>query len=168
MAKQEAKLKVAMVGGGNESFMGHIHRAAIEASGCVELVGGAFGSTRQRSFETGKRLGGDPHRVYGIYRDMFRREAKVEGPERLDFITEVGLNQPHLTARQPAKALDITLKPRANCPNATLSFPVVHLAPSTGCHHTTFPLVAPKLHLCAGSRGGKSAPTRRFARVNIL
>ncbi|MGN1325170.1 MAG: Gfo/Idh/MocA family protein [Candidatus Spyradenecus sp.] len=95
MAKQEAKLKVAMVGGGNESFMGHIHRAAIEASGCVELVGGAFGSTRQRSFETGKRLGVDPHRVYGVYRDMFRREAKVEGPDRLDFITVVAPNNMH-------------------------------------------------------------------------
>ena len=68
MAKQQKKLKVAMVGGGNESFSGKIHRAAIEASGCLELVCGAFGSTRQRSIETGKSLGlpkrqrgGQPH-----------------------------------------------------------------------------------------------------------
>ena len=37
MAKQQKKLKVAMVGGGNDSFSGKIHRAAIEASGCSPL-----------------------------------------------------------------------------------------------------------------------------------
>ncbi len=94
MAKQQL-LKVAMVGGGNESFMGRIHRAAIEASGCLELVCGAFGSTRQRSFETGKTLGVDPTRVYGVYRDMFRREAKVMGEDRLDFITVIAPNNMH-------------------------------------------------------------------------
>lgn len=94
MARQR-KLKVAMVGGGNESFMGRIHRAAIEASGCVELVCGAFGSTRQRSFETGKVLGLDPHRVFGVYRDMFRRESKVEGEDRIDFVTVLAPNNMH-------------------------------------------------------------------------
>lgn len=95
MAKQQSKLKVAMVGGGNESFMGRIHRAAIEASGCLELVCGAFGSTRQRSFETGKALGVDPKRVYGVYRDMFRRESKVSGPDRLDLVTVIAPNNMH-------------------------------------------------------------------------
>ncbi len=95
MAKQQTKLKVAMVGGGNESFMGHIHRAAIEASGCLELVCGAFGSTRQRSFETGKTLGIDPTRVFGVYRDMFRRESKVTGEDRLDLVTVIAPNNMH-------------------------------------------------------------------------
>ncbi len=95
MAKEEKKLKVAMVGGGNESFMGRIHRAAIEASGCLELVCGAFGSTRQRSFETGKTLGIDPKRVFGVYRDMFRREAKTTGEDRLDLITVIAPNNMH-------------------------------------------------------------------------
>lgn len=95
MTKQQTKLNVAMVGGGQESFMGRIHRAAIEASGCLEVVCGAFGSTRQRSFETGKALGLDPKRVYGVYRDMFRRESKVEGPERIDLVTVVAPNNMH-------------------------------------------------------------------------
>lgn len=95
MAKQQEKLKVAMVGGGNDSFMGRIHRAAIEASGCLELVCGAFGSTRQRSFETGKTLGLDPRRVFGVYRDMFRRESKVTGPDRVDFVTVIAPNNMH-------------------------------------------------------------------------
>ncbi len=95
MAKQQKMLKVAMVGGGNDSFMGRIHRAAIEASGCMELVCGAFGSTRQRSFETGKALGLDVKRVFGVYRDMFRRESKVTGEDRLDLVTVIAPNNMH-------------------------------------------------------------------------
>lgn len=95
MTKQQAKLKVAMVGGGLDSFMGRIHREAIVASGCLELVCGAFGSTRQRSFEAGKQLELNPERVFGVYRDMFRREAKVKGPERLDLITVIAPNNMH-------------------------------------------------------------------------
>jgi len=75
--------------------MGRIHRAAIERSGCLQLVCGAFGSTRQRSFETGRALEVDPKRVYGLYRDMFRREAKVEGEERIDLVTILAPNNMH-------------------------------------------------------------------------
>lgn len=95
MARLQKKLKVAMVGGGMESLAGRIHRAAIEASGCLELVCGAFGSTRQRSIETGKALGLDPARVYGVYRDMFRRESKVTDESRVDFVTVVAPNNMH-------------------------------------------------------------------------
>ncbi len=75
--------------------MGRIHRAAIEASGCCELVCGAFGSTRQRSFETGKSLGLDPTRIYGVYRDMFRRESKASGEDRIDFVSILAPNNMH-------------------------------------------------------------------------
>lgn len=95
MAKQQKKLKVAMVGGGNDSFAGRIHRAAIEASGCLELVCGAFGSTRQRSIDTGKALGLDPARVYGVYRDMFRREVKAAAEDRIDLVTVIAPNNMH-------------------------------------------------------------------------
>ena len=70
-------LRVGIVGGGNDSFIGDIHRAAIKQCGRLELVCGAFGSTRQSSFETGKRLELPTRRSYGTYRDMFRREATL-------------------------------------------------------------------------------------------
>lgn len=89
------KILVGMVGGGNDSFMGSIHRAAIEKSGCVELVCGAFGSTRQSSFETGKALGLPSRRVYGTYRDMFRREATLPVGERMDFVSILAPNTMH-------------------------------------------------------------------------
>lgn len=75
--------------------MGRIHRAAIEKSGCVELVCGAFGSTRQNSFETGKAIGLPSRRVYGTYRDMFRREAVLPQGERMDFVSILAPNTMH-------------------------------------------------------------------------
>ncbi len=89
------KIQVGMVGGGAESFMGGIHRAAIEQSGCVELVCGAFGSTRQSSFETGKMLKLPTRRVYGTYRDMFRREATLPENDRMAFVTVLAPNAMH-------------------------------------------------------------------------
>lgn len=89
------KARVGIVGGGAESFMGKVHRAAIEASGCVELVCGAFGSTRQSSFETGKMLNLPTRRVYGTYRDMFRREPTLPENERMDFVAVLAPNAMH-------------------------------------------------------------------------
>lgn len=89
------KLKVGFVGGGNDSFMGSIHRAAIEQSGRIELVCGAFGSTRQSSFETGKALRLPTPRVYGTYRDMFRREPTLPKGERMDFVAALAPNAMH-------------------------------------------------------------------------
>ena len=42
---------VAMVGGGLGSFMGKVHRQAIEKAGNLTITCGAFGSTRQSSFD---------------------------------------------------------------------------------------------------------------------
>ncbi len=87
--------RVGMVGGGLESFMGDIHRAAIEQSGVAELVCGAFGSTRHSSFEAGKRLNIPTRRAYGTYRDMFRREATLPAGERMDFVVILAPNTMH-------------------------------------------------------------------------
>jgi predicted dehydrogenase len=92
------KLRVGIIGGGAESFMGGIHRSAIEQSGRVELVCGAFGSTRQSSFETGKLLDLSAKRTYGTYRDMFRREATLPEDERMDFVAILAPNAMHYPA----------------------------------------------------------------------
>lgn len=89
------KKRVGMIGGGNASFMGEIHRAAIKQCGCLDLVCGAFGSTRQSSFETGKLLQLSTRRAYGTYRDLFRRESSMAQNERVDFVTVLAPNAMH-------------------------------------------------------------------------
>jgi predicted dehydrogenase len=91
----DRKLRMGMVGGGRDSMMGPIHRAAAEAEGRIELTAGAFSSTRPKSQESGALLGLASDRVYGVYRDMFRREAKLPATERIDFVSIVTPSNMH-------------------------------------------------------------------------
>lgn len=89
------KLRMAMIGGGPDALIGPAHRDAATADGRIELVAGAFSSTRSKSHDFGKTLGLPPKRVYGIYRDLFRREVKLSKSERLDFVSIVTPSNMH-------------------------------------------------------------------------
>jgi len=78
-----------MVGGGQDAFVGAVHRMAARMDGRIDLVCGAFSSNRQRSREGGLALDLDPERVYNSYRDMFRKETKLPEDDRMDFVTIV-------------------------------------------------------------------------------
>jgi predicted dehydrogenase len=86
---------MAMVGGGKESFIGPFHRMAAHMTGRVELVCGAFGNTRHRSFEGGEDLFLGRDRVYGAYRDMLRKEASLPADSRPDFVAITAPNNLH-------------------------------------------------------------------------
>jgi hypothetical protein len=64
------KLRMGMVGGGPGSFIGDVHVKAAQFDGCVELVAGAFASTRGKSEERGRQLCLKPGRVYGSHEEM--------------------------------------------------------------------------------------------------
>lgn len=89
------KLRMAMVGGGKDGYIGRFHRMAVALTGRIELVCGAFGSTRHRSFEGGEALGLPRERVYGVYRDMLRKEASLGDDLRPDFVAIVAPNNLH-------------------------------------------------------------------------
>ena len=89
------KVRVGLVGGGIESFMGGIHLAAIEQSGEAEVVCCALASTRHASFAAGKQLNFPLRRSYGTYRDMFRREAVLPEDERMEFVSIIAPNGMH-------------------------------------------------------------------------
>lgn len=132
------QLRVGMVGGGEESFMGRIHRLAIERSGCLELVSGAFGTTRQRSFETGKALNLSPKRTYGVYRDMFKREQALAPDEKIDFVTIIAPNNMHYPVTMAAFDAGFpvfTEKPITNNMDEALN--LKRKAMMTGVLHTT-------------------------------
>lgn len=89
------KIRMAMVGGGKESFVARYHLRAARLTGRIDLVCGAFGSTRHRSFEGGEELGLPRDRVYGAYRDMLRKEATLPEDQRPDFIAITAPNNLH-------------------------------------------------------------------------
>ena len=64
------KLKLGMIGGGDGSFIGAIHRNAAYLDNCYELVCGSFSRNFNNSLETGKKLFLNPKRIYKSYEDM--------------------------------------------------------------------------------------------------
>ena len=89
------KVRIGLVGGGQNSFIGKVHLAAMEKLGESELVCGAFGSTRHSSFESGKKLNLPIKRVYGTYRDMFKKERTVPAEDRMQMAVILTPNTMH-------------------------------------------------------------------------
>jgi predicted dehydrogenase len=84
-----------MVGGGQNAFIGAVHRMAANLDGQIELVAGAFSADAKNSRVTGGQLGLDPRRVYASYAEMARREALLPAGERMDFVSIVTPNFLH-------------------------------------------------------------------------
>src|SRR5687768_16085401 len=94
------KLRMGMIGGSLEAFIGAVHRKAASIDGEIELVCGAFSSDPKKSKATGKALYLDPKRVYGSYREMIETEKTLPEDQRMDFVAIVTPNHVHF---DPAK-----------------------------------------------------------------
>lgn len=94
------KLRMGMVGGGTDSFIGDVHRKAAAIDGMIELVCGAFSSTPEKSISSGQALQLDASRCYGSYEEMIMEEKKLPENIRMDFVAIVTPNHMHFP---PAK-----------------------------------------------------------------
>ncbi len=90
------KLRMGMVGGGRNAFIGAIHRSAAQLDGKIELVAGCFSSTEEKSKLSGKDLFIDPKRVYGSYNQMVKAETVLPPDQRIDFVSIVTPNFTHV------------------------------------------------------------------------
>jgi len=95
MAQLKRSLKMGMVGGGPDSFIGDVHIKAATLDGGVELVAGAFSSNPRKSKAKGRELNLDSKRVYGSYTEMIEKESKLPEGERIDFVSVVTPNHVH-------------------------------------------------------------------------
>ena len=89
------KLRYGMVGGGQNAFIGAVHRMAANLDGQIELVAGAFSSDAKNSQATGEQLFLNPKRIYGSYAAMAKAEAALPADERIDFVAIVTPNFLH-------------------------------------------------------------------------
>lgn len=89
------KLRMGMVGGGKDAFIGAVHRIAAFMDGKVELVCGSFSINPEVSKESAKELFVDENRVYATYQEMIEEEAKLPEGEKMDFLTIVTPNFVH-------------------------------------------------------------------------
>ena len=91
----DRKLRMGMVGGGRDAFIGPVHRIAAHMDNKIELVCGAFSSSPEKSRLSGQDLLLPPDRVYGNYQEMLRREAALPDGDRMDFVSIVTPNNVH-------------------------------------------------------------------------
>lgn len=89
------KLRMGMVGGGSDAFIGAIHRLAAFMDGQIELVCGCFSINPEISLSSGKSYYLPDNRVYKTYQEMFENELKLPEGERMDFVTIVTPNFAH-------------------------------------------------------------------------
>ncbi len=80
------RIRLGMVGGGKDAFIGAVHRIAARIDDQFELVAGALSSTPERSVASGEALG--LKRVYEDYKTMAVREARrKDGIEAVAIVT---------------------------------------------------------------------------------
>ncbi|MDF7799730.1 Gfo/Idh/MocA family oxidoreductase [Pontiellaceae bacterium B1224] len=91
----DRKLRMGMVGGGRDAFIGAVHRIAAGIDGKIELVCGAFSSDPEKSKASGKDLLLPADRCYGSYQEMMEKEAALPEGERMDFVSIVTPNHMH-------------------------------------------------------------------------
>lgn len=89
------RLRMGMVGGSLDAFIGSVHRKAAALDGEIELVCGAFSSNPSKSKETGKALGLHPKRVYDSFEQMILSEKQLPENERMHFVSIVTPNHVH-------------------------------------------------------------------------
>jgi predicted dehydrogenase len=89
------KLKMGMVGGGTDAFIGAIHRIAANMDGQIELACGALSINPEIAKESGKLLYLPEDRIYLTYDEMIKKEAALPAEKRMDFITIVTPNFAH-------------------------------------------------------------------------
>ena len=96
------KIRMGMVGGGRDAFIGAVHRMAAALDGHIELVCGAFSSDPERSRASGADFYLPADRVYGDFREMIAAEAKLPADERMDFVSIVTPNNVHFPVAKAA------------------------------------------------------------------
>ncbi|HXR83849.1 MAG TPA: Gfo/Idh/MocA family oxidoreductase [Hanamia sp.] len=89
------KLRMGMVGGGKDAFIGAIHRIAANMDGLIELCCGALSIHPELAKESGKILFLPEDRTYLSYEEMIKKESEMPEDKRIDFITIVTPNFAH-------------------------------------------------------------------------
>jgi predicted dehydrogenase len=94
------KLRMGMVGGGKDAFIGAIHRLAANMDGLIEVCCGALSINPEIAVASGEALFLPKDRTYLTFEEMIKAEAALPADQRMDFVTIVTPNFAHFA---PAK-----------------------------------------------------------------
>ncbi|HUH95472.1 MAG TPA: Gfo/Idh/MocA family oxidoreductase [Casimicrobiaceae bacterium] len=81
-------LRLALIGGGPESWIGRTHQTAAELDGYWRVAGGVFSADPARSRALGRQLGVDAERSYGTVEELIAAEKRrADGVEAFAIMT---------------------------------------------------------------------------------
>jgi predicted dehydrogenase len=96
------RIRLGMIGGGQDAFIGAVHRIAARLDDRYAFVAGALSSTPEKSVASGLALGLDPARSYPDYPAMLKGEAaRADGIEAVAIVTP---NHVHVPAAKACLA----------------------------------------------------------------
>ncbi|MGI9401989.1 MAG: Gfo/Idh/MocA family protein [Rhizobiaceae bacterium] len=101
------RIRLGMVGGGRDAFIGAVHRMAARLDDQFELVAGALSSTAEKSLASGQDLGLPPDRIYPDFDTMARKEA--DRPDGIEAVAIVTPNHMHFRAAEAFLAKRISV-----------------------------------------------------------
>ncbi|MDZ7800133.1 MAG: Gfo/Idh/MocA family oxidoreductase [Trueperaceae bacterium] len=94
MIREPARpIRLGMVGGGKDAFIGAVHRIAARLDGNFELVAGALSSTPDKARASGEALG--LPRVYESWEEMLEAERGLDSDTRIEAVAIVTPNHVH-------------------------------------------------------------------------
>jgi len=89
------KIRMGMIGGGKDAFIGAVHRIAANMDGQIELCCGALSSDPEKARESGRSLFLPDDRNYGSFREMIEKESLLPEEVRMHFVSIVTPNFAH-------------------------------------------------------------------------
>lgn len=89
------KVRLGMIGGGQNSFIGVVHRIAACMGEKYRLIGGAFTVDYNRTLQFAEELELDKERVYATIDDFIEGENKLSQEERIEAVTIATPNHLH-------------------------------------------------------------------------
>lgn len=88
-------LRMGLVGGGGDGFIGKVHATAATLDREAVLVAGALSSDPEKSRESALAMGIAPDRAYGSFRELISTEKSRSPDDRIDFISIATPNHTH-------------------------------------------------------------------------
>jgi len=89
------KLRMALIGGGGQGFIGRVHATSAMLDNRAELVAGALSSNPEKSRSAASEFGISSDRAYGSVAELLDGEARRNSDDRIDFVSIATPNHTH-------------------------------------------------------------------------
>lgn len=96
------KLNMALVGGGQGSFIGRVHNVAAVLDNRAQLVAGALSSDPVRAKSSAPFYDINESRAYGSYQELVDTESALPEGQRVDFVSIATPNHTHFEVAKAA------------------------------------------------------------------